>query len=182
MCETVFATFRVLRVLQVQKCHSALLYREDHCARALAVPLLLSVSAGVLTRPLGIHHPLDTTTPAAPCKAGLVPCASRRGVALYRHSYKRREILAVVIRVVLYLIGVKHHLGLVISHTSLLADFLLKYKNGFLYLILGLSSSDTRTNYNDLPPRSRHLNRLFKMPDVLVYIMHLDIGLLISIF
>lgn len=85
-----------------------------------------------------------------------------------RCSYKRREIFAVVICVVLYLIGVNCRLGLVILHTSLHVDLLLKYKNGFLYLIIGLSSSDTRTNYNDLPSRSRHLNRLFKLPNVLV--------------
>lgn len=38
----------------------------------------------------------------------------RRGVALYRHRYKRQEILAVVIRVasnVLYLIGARHRAG-----------------------------------------------------------------------
>ncbi len=56
-----------------------------------------------------------------------------------------------VIRVVLYLIAVNCRLGLVILHTSLHVDFLLKYKNGFLYQIIGLSSSDSRTNYNDLP-------------------------------
>ncbi len=65
----------VLRVLQVQKCHSAPLCREDHCVRALAVPLLLSISTGVLTPPFGIYHPLDMTPPAGGwVKAALVAC------------------------------------------------------------------------------------------------------------